>query len=434
MTPHTCIRVLALFVAVLATSCSSQRGDKAEESAPVAAAPFMQGLCRVGVYGTSSRFVVITRRNNTFRYSMNDGRLGRIEDTGPIECGNDSIRLQQTTILPRQTLAVTNTRFESDGVTLAGQLIEPVDASPASTLIVLAHGSEERGWIEDSRYPYHFVARGVSVFVYDKRGTGKSGGAYSQNFPELADDLVAAAAEAKRIAEARYSRFGLFGFSQGGWIAPLAAARSDADFIGISYGLVVDILEEDAAQVELELIEAGYDKAILSKANQITDITARLAVSHYQDGLDDLAAVQSLYGDEPWFSAIRGGFTGVLLGMSPDKLREEGVPMFDRLNIDWSIKPMNVLRTVNVPQLWVLAEADREAPVTKTLSRLQTLRREGKDITIVMYPNTDHGMREFMQSADGTRQYTRITDTYYDLIADWANGRLEQQYGTSVDR
>ncbi len=92
---------------------------------------------------------------------------------------------------------------------------------------------------------------------------------------------------------------------------------------------------------------------------------------------------------------------------------------------------MDVLRTVDVPQLWVLAADDREAPVATTLERLQTLRGQGKDIRIVVYPNTDHGMREFVQADNGTREYTRITDTFYDLIADWARGTLEAEYAES---
>lgn len=267
--------------------------------------------------------------------------------------------------------------------------------------------------------------------MYDKRGTGQSEGSYSQNFPQLADDLVAASVEAKRLAGDRFGSFGLFGFSQGGWIAPLAAERAGADYIGIGYGLVVDILEEDASQVELELREAGYGDDVIEKAKELTDVTARLAVSGYSDGLEDLVTLQTRYGNEDWFSLVRGGFSGVLLSMSANELEQNGVPMFDRLNIDWSIKPMAVLRDVNVPQLWVLAQNDREAPVSKTLDRLLALRGEGKDINIFMFPDTDHGMWEYNQGPDGGRDLTRVTNRYYDLLADWAKKSLQPTYAMS---
>ncbi|MEM6748521.1 MAG: alpha/beta hydrolase [Pseudomonadota bacterium] len=420
--------VLGLLAAGLLGCSDSTVGDA--DQAP----EFVEAACQVGVYGSPQSFVTITRRDSDFAYALSDGRRGRIGDEGAVVCGDGAMRMEGSTVWEQRPLRITDTRFEADGVVLAGQLLESPDAGPETTLVVLAHGSEELGWIESVSYPYQLVGRDVSVFVYDKRGTGRSAGNYSQNFPQLADDLVAASGEAKRLAGDRFGRFGLFGFSQGGWIAPLAAERAGADFIGIGYGLVVDILEEDASQVELELREAGYSDYVIAEGKKITDVTARLAVSGYTDGLEELSAFQEQYGEEEWFTNIRGGFTGVILGMSAEELRTNGIPIFDRLNIDWSIKPMDVLRRVNVPQLWVLAASDREAPVSKTLERLQTLRGEGQDITIYMFPETDHGMWEYEQAADGTRSYTRVTDRYYDLLADWANDTLDQTYAASTEQ
>ena len=395
---------------------------------------FVNAPCEVGIFGSEESFVTITRRGDDVRYRYDDGRSGPVDEGGDLACGAGSVLIDGETVWQKRSIRITDTTFESAGTSLAGQLLEPTDAGPLTPLVVLAHGSEELGWIEAVSYPYQFVGRGVSVFVYDKRGTGRSEGNYSQNFPELADDMVAASAEAKRLAKDRFGRFGLFGFSQGGWIAPLAAERSGAEFIGIGYGLVVDILEEDAAQVAMELTEAGYGAEVLAKASEITDVTARLAVSSYTDGLDDLDDLKEKFGSKEWYPIVRGGFTGVILSIPTAELRANGIPMFDRLNIDWSVKPMGVLRRVEVPQLWALAENDREAPVSKTLDRLQTLRSEGKDISIFLFPDTDHGMWEYDQLDDGTRRLTRITDRYYDLLADWALGRVEPAYASSNSR
>ncbi len=387
--------------------------------------------CHIGIYGLSSSFLVVTKAAQGFRYAFSDGRVGAISDRSLVRCVGDGVQINQKTTLSRQPIEVTNTRFTSGDVELAGQLIQPPDANPETPLVVYAHGSEEWGWIESMRDPYQMVGRGVSVFIYDKRGTGQSDGAYTQNFPQLADDLVAASIEAKRLAGDRYGRFGLFGLSQGGWIAPLAADRAQAEYIGIGYGLVVDILEEDASQVALELREAGFDDDVIATAKSITGVTARLAVSGYRDGLEELTQLQQRYGGEPWFSTIRGGFSGVILGMSADELSSHGIPMFDRLDIDWSLVPLEVLRDVSVPQLWVLAEDDREAPMSTTLERLRLLRAEGKAISVSVFPRTDHGMWEYRQSADGSRQTTRVTDGFYDLMADWAKGHLQPSYGNA---
>lgn len=422
------MRTPLLALAVLAATAGCAGSNTRQPGAAAQSAP---PPCEVGIYGTASSFVAITRRGDTFRYSFSDGRAGRIGDGSGPECADGSVRIGPGAAWSRRPLEVTNTRFSADGVLLAGQLLELPGAAPDAPLVVLAHGSEELGWIEAASYPYQLVGRGISVFVYDKRGTGRSEGVYSQNFPQLADDLVAASLEAKKLAGGRFGRFGLLGFSQGGWIVPMAAERAGADFVAIGYGLVIDILEEDASQVELELREAGYGDDVVTKARSVTDVTARLAVSGYTDGLEEMDALKDLYGEEEWFSRIQGGFTGVLLGLSTDELREKGVPMFDRLNIDWTIKPMDVLRGVNVPQLWVLAQEDREAPIAKTLDRLQLLRSQGKDIRILVFPDTDHGMWEYVQSDDGARKTTRVTETYYDLLADWSRGALQPPYARS---
>lgn len=424
---------IAFFTGLVATAlsgCATSDDNAKSASEPV----LIASPCSVGIYDAEDGFLAITRRNEMLHYSFSDGRYGKVNGEGPVECRSGSIRLNGSAGLTRRSISITDTRFAAGGVTLAGQLLEPMDAGADTPLVVLAHGSEELGWIEAVAYPYQLVGRGVSVFVYDKRGTGRSEGIYSQNFPDLADDMVAASMEAKRLANGRYGRFGLLGFSQGGWIAPLAAERADAEFIGIGYGLVVDILEEDATQVELELREAGYGEDIVELGKTITDVTARIAVSGYRDGLEELATLQRTYGENDWFKGIRGGFSGVSLSMSPEELREDGIPMFDRLNIDWSMKPMETLRQVDIPQLWVLAREDREAPIETTIERLLTLRQEGKAIDIYVFPGTDHGMREFVQASDGSRTSTRVTEGYYELIADWAKGTLDQQYAKSTRR
>ncbi|MEM7053890.1 MAG: alpha/beta hydrolase [Pseudomonadota bacterium] len=373
---------------------------------------------------------MITPLDEGHRYSFDDGVFGLIPSAQAlVECGEGVVRVRGSEVWPQIELQQTDTVFESKGIQLAGRLIEPINANPQTPLVIYAHGSEPWGWIGTARDPYQMVGRGISVFVYDKRGTGRSEGTYNQNFPLLADDMVAAAAEAKRLAQGRFGRFGLFGLSQGGWIAPLAAERAAAEFIGIGYGLVVDITEEDAAQVELELREAGYGDEVIAKARRITDATGLIARSGYTEGLDELDQLREAYGGEVWFSQIRGGFSGVILGISTDELRANGIPQFDHLNIDWSLNPANVLSQVQVPQLWVLAADDREAPVEKTLQRLKILREQGRKIEIRLFPGTDHGMVEFNQAADGSREYTRVTAGFYDLMADWAKGQMSGRYG-----
>lgn len=407
---------------------------RADSSIQTVLGNFVPAPCSIGIYRANPReFVAITRSGDGFSYAFSDGEIGDVDAADlRLSCGEGHVRVDGSDLWPKVPISETSTRFRSGDIELAGLLLEPPGADGETPLVVYAHGSEPTGWIERFRDPYQMVGRGISVFVYDKRGTGQSQGRYTQNFPRLAEDLVAASAEAKRLAQGRFGRFGLIGLSQGGWIAPLASDRAGAEFIGIGYGLVADIREEDAAQVQKELREAGYGRNVLSIAREITDVTARIAQSDYTDGLEELTQIQQKYGDEEWFPLIRGGYSGVFLAMSATGLSENGVPRFNDLDIDWTLDPVRVLSGVDVPQLWVLAEDDREAPIELSLDRLLSLKGRGQEIKLIAFPDTDHGIWEFDQAADGSREYLRVSEGYYDLMADWAKGRVSGSYGKSV--
>lgn len=423
------VMISCLALSTTLSSCVAYSSDMAASFVP-------SSDCTVGIFqGSQPDFISVTKRSSGYMFTYSDGRLVRsVDKNSNIECADDSIRIDGEDIWKKRDIVQTDTRFSSDGVMLAGRLMQPYGANAQTPLVVFAHGSEESGWLDRARDPYQMLGRNISVFVYDKRGTGLSEGLYSQNFPSLSDDLVAASHEAKRLAGDRFGRFGIVGLSQGGWIAPLAADRAKADFIGIGYGLVVDIREEDASQVQVDLEAAGYSGDVLIAAKRITDATGRIAASSYVDGIEDLIAAQEQYAGQPWLSVIEGEYTGVFLSMSPEVLRGlkvSGIPAFDRLNVDWDLNPMEVLDSVSVPQLWALAGADQEAPIDLTLERLSTLRQNGKDIKIYVFPETDHGIVKFIEVKDGTRQYTDVANGFYDLMADWAKGDLGDVYGTA---
>src|SRR3546814_11398744 len=91
----------------------------------------------------------------------------------------------------------------------------------------MVHGSERSSPI-GGIYGYAMAAQGISVFVYDKRGTGGSEGEYTQNFELLAADAAKALDTARGMTAGRPGRAGFFGGRQGGWVAPLDPARLGA--------------------------------------------------------------------------------------------------------------------------------------------------------------------------------------------------------------
>lgn len=398
--------------------------------------------CRPGVYGTGpDAFVVIGAASpapaSGQRYLFRDGRRGSTgSPNSPVACADDVVTSSPLDAKPqrwpRLNTRETDASFNSDATPLAGRLIEPAGPiDPERPLVVLVHGSEKTAAI-GSVYAYMLAAQGVSVFVYDKRGTGASGGDYTQNFELLADDAAAALAQARHMAAGRFGRSGFFGGSQGGWVAPLAATRAPADFVAIGFGLVVSPIEEDREQLLDEAHRMGLDANALALVQHLSDATATLVRSHFANGYEKLADVKREIGHAPWAATIEGEYSGDMLRMDDAALKRIGRARFDNLELIWDYDAALTLEKLNVPLLWVLAGEDREAPIAATRTMLSKLIAAGKPIDMYLFPDTDHGMVEYRANADGTRTPTRITDGYLKLLADWAKRDVRGPYGRAV--
>jgi hypothetical protein len=397
------------------------------------------GACPPGVYGSGSdSFVVLGAHVTTpvagQRYLFPDGRRGSTgEPHSPIQCENSIARYNspegKALRWPRVETIATDATFTSAETRLAGQLMEPPGPpDPHRPLVVMVHGSEKTSAI-GSVYAYMLVAQGVSVFVYDKRGTGASEGEYTQNFELLADDAAAALAQARRMAQGRYGRAGFFGGSQGGWVAPLAATHSEADFVAVGYGLVASPIEEDREQLLDEAHTMKLDDKAIAEIEDLSHATARLVRTHFTEGFADLAQVRRATAGAPWVASINGEYSGDMLRMSDAELRRIGRARFDNVELIWDYDAEATLRKLTVPLLWVLAGEDREAPIATTRATLSRLIAAGKKIDLYLFPNTDHGIFEFRTNADGTRTPTRIADGYLKLLADWIRGTVSGPYG-----
>lgn len=402
--------------------------------------------CAYGVYGEPAKGLVAISNPTAsgadapMRYTFLDGRRedlnGRRDDVngadGLVRCDKGVVSVRQAdghyAAQPKVPLRETPTRFKSHGTELAGLLIEPAQSSGKQPLVVFVHGSEKTPGTS-SYYAYVLAAEGLTVFAYDKRGTGASEGDYTQNFELLADDAAAALNEARRLDAGRYSRAGFFGGSQGGWVAPRAAALAHADYVAVGFGLVLTPLEEDQQQVVLEMQDKGYDAAAIAKAREVTDAVDTVMASHFTAGYEQLAAVKRKFAKEPWLHTIDGEFTGEVLAEDEAELRRTGAARYDNLNIIWNYDAISAIRSLGMPQLWVLAGDDRDAPSGLTRERLTALKHEGKPIDLYVFPHTGHGMYEFVQKPDGSRQNTRITRDYFRLLADWIRQQDKPPYG-----
>jgi pimeloyl-ACP methyl ester carboxylesterase len=247
------------------------------------------------------------------------------------------------------------------------------------------------------------------------------------DFHRLAKDVAAASAEARRLAADRFSRFGLYGLSQAGWVIPVAAKDAKAEFMVINSSGVFSPVEEDSEEVFFELRTKGYGADVLAKARTVTDATGEVRASLYRNGFEQLAKVKQLYGKEPWFGEIQGEFSGRILRTDEAELRK--LAGHNPLGIPWRHDSVAVLQGLSLPTLWTRAEKDRASPMGLTVERLRELRKEGKPIELVIIPDTDHGNMEFTEAPNGTRSFTRFAEGYYRLLFDWIKQRRNPPYG-----
>ena len=407
----------------------------------IALAPSVHAACNPGAY-VSERgdYVVVVQLPDPQapgqRYLFRDGRRGNTaDDKAPLTCAGDAVAIKKSDgseeRWKQRPLTTTDTRFRSVETELAGRLIEPRSVNSKRPLVVMVHGSERTSALNSS-YAYSLAAQDITVFVYDKRGTGSSQGEYTQNFELLAADAAAALTHAKSMTTGRVGRAGYFGGSQGGWVAPLAATHSAADFVAIGFGLVASPIEEDREQMISEARTLGLDGAAFALINRLSGATSRLLLSGFSQGYEELDRVRRELADKPWSQKIRGEYSGEILRMTNEDLRRLGRARFDNVELIWDYDAVAALERVNVPILWVLAGEDREAPIETTRAALLRLKKAGKPIDVYLFPDTDHGMVEFVTNPDGSRRVTRITDGYLRLLGDWIKGRAAGPYGRAA--
>ncbi|TWU38594.1 alpha/beta hydrolase family protein [Novipirellula artificiosorum] len=132
--------------------------------------------------------------------------------------------------------------FHNGDVRLAGSLLVPegVSSCPA---VVFVHGAGRNTRKQHQELGKYFASNGIAALIYDKRGTGESGGVYESHEPykNLVDDALAAVDLLKQRPEIAQSQIGIWGLSQGAYISAAAASRTqDIKFVITAGASVAD--------------------------------------------------------------------------------------------------------------------------------------------------------------------------------------------------
>jgi dienelactone hydrolase len=296
-------------------------------------------------------------------------------------------------------------------------------------VVVLVHGSEHDSALDFNALQRMFPAQGIGAFVYDKRGTGASGGSYTQDFHVLASDAVAAMQEAKRLAGARMGRIGYQGGSQAGWVIPLAANSAPVDFAIVCFGLAVTVLEEDQESVALDMYFHHHSASDTAKALELAKAGERVIETGGKEGYETFDSLRQKYKSEPWYKDVHGDFLFFIMTLDKEQIVKAIEQNFN-FHTPFEYEPMPALRASTTPQLWILGGDDLEAPSAETARRIKSLIAEGKDYTLAVYPGAEHGMTEYELNTKGERVSTRFVSGYFSMMADFIrDGRIGKHYG-----
>jgi hypothetical protein len=237
----------------------------------------------------------------------------------------------------------------------------------------------------------------------------------------LAGDLIAGINWLKSRPEIDASRIGVAGFSQGGWIAPLAASKSDdIRFVLVGYGMAMSVADEDRLEAPLKLRVMGFEGEAIEQFKDFNRTLHEAARDNFENGWNEIEAKVAQYRKMEWFAAVKKTPTtwaGFILNMglgNAKKVLPEILKSFDPF-----YDPVPTLEKLNIPMLWILGGKDIEAPPEVTIAVLERLRTElGKPVETVIFPNADHGIVEF-EEKDRKRIKTNYANGYFSTMTDW---------------
>lgn len=300
--------------------------------------------------------------------------------------------------------------LETDGAVLAGTLTLPEAPTP-TPVAVGAHGAE--GGSRDFHLFRHLEATlppaGIGTLVFDRRGEGEStGDAGTTTYEQLAADVRAWLRQLAADPRIDAARIGLWGISQGGWVAPLAAAGSSAAafLVAVSPAGVSPGVQMDFA-VRALLREAGHGDEAVERA-----LALRRAMDAVSAGRLPAGQAQALVdaaAGEPWFR----------LAFVPADVSRVGASWAEEMEFD--IRP--ALRRLELPVLLFFGEHDRWIPVAESADVWRAALGADADLTVVSLPGTGHAAT-FAADPSDWLEHGPVSPDYERALLAWLRERL----------
>jgi pimeloyl-ACP methyl ester carboxylesterase len=268
--------------------------------------------------------------------------------------------------------------FSSATATLAGLLAVPASGGPG---VVMIGGSGATDRDNDVYFPpirQHLLNAGIAVLSYDKRGVGASTGDWRA---ATIDDLATDAVAALDFLRAEVGTAGLFGHSEGGWVALRAAAgRDDVAWV------VTNSCPGTTPAVQERHALAHADAATLAAYDRLVEAARRDA---------DSAEAAQIARTAPNL---------------PDDYHDERLWEFLKRKQDHD--PVPDARRLRCPHLAVFGGADPLVPVADSVRLFTEAARDRAPqatLSIELFPHADHRIHTGADLAAG----------YLDTLTRW---------------
>lgn len=311
------------------------------------------------------------------------------------------------------TIVVAEEReFQNGDVHLRGTLYLPSGHAPCPAVIALHSASSATRDLPLYQHLKDLLpALGYAVFIYDRRGSGKSGGKrIGTDFNTLADDGLAALQMLAADKRINARKIGFWGLSQGGWLSVLAASRSrQAAFaISVSAPLTRPDAQMNFAVENMLRVKGFHDEDIRAA------IRTRTSVDDFMRGQGDRAAVEQVLADavkKPWF---KYSYISPMLD--------------DTAHSQWAkeiaLDPITTLDRVRCPVLLLFGADDPWVPVRISAALLSKIAKPKANLSYAVIAGANHEMatavppEEELDPSNATA-FAPDAPAYFGILAKW---------------
>lgn len=246
--------------------------------------------------------------------------------------------------------------------------------------VVMVDGSGDGDRYDWGGWPEWIAESGSVVLRHDKPGCGGAPGHWTdQSLEDRARESLAAIRVLREHPATAGQPVGLYGISQGGWVALLAAALEpgSVDFVVCHSGPGTTPAEQERDRIENWLRQEGHGEDALAEALAWVDLRAERL--RRGTAIEAVLAEQEAYRDRPWFG------TATFVYDAPPTLR------FVSRILDFD--PTAVMPQVRCPLLALFGANDTVVPAQTSLRAFaEHLPPNPQAHGFAVFPGADHGL------------------------------------------